>query len=101
MPDGVREAAEGFNIGVDRAFESAKLDLVIVASVEKCDGFSFVEPTFELFGWNFRRGVFGGADGFYAKRDDFLFDANQHPIERLFLAEADFGFEPLESWDRS
>lgn len=54
LADGVGEVAEFGEREGEGVFEGAEFDFVVVASVEKGDGSAFVEPLFELGGFEFR-----------------------------------------------
>ena len=41
------------------------------------------------------------ADSWYAEGDNFFLDANEHPIERLFLADADLGGKVRKARNRA
>lgn len=91
--DGFGEIAEMIDAGGKGVFERAELDFVIVACVEQRDGAAFVEPLFERGGRDARRGVARGIDPLDTEGDDLLFDADEHAVEGLMLAFAEFDGE--------
>lgn len=99
LRDGFGEIAEVIDAGGEGVFESAELDFVIVAGVQERDGAAFIEPLLEGGRRDARRGVASGIDAFNAERDDFLFDAHEHPVERLVIAFAEFNGEISEPRD--
>ena len=73
---------------------------VVVSRIEQRDGPPFVEPALQFSRGKFRRRSLAGFDPRNAKRDDLLLDAHQHAVERLLVADADFGREVLEARNR-
>ena len=71
--------------------ERADFHFVIVSRVEQRDRSALVEPTFQFSRGEFRRRSLSWFDARNAKGDDLFLDANQHAVERLFVADADFG----------
>src|SRR5436190_2140926 len=88
-----REASEMFDAECYRVLECAELHFVIVSRIEQRNRSSFVEPTFKLARSELRRGSLGWIDAPNPEGDDFPLDADQHAVERLFVADANFGPE--------
>jgi hypothetical protein len=96
-----REFAEVLEVERVGAAEGAEFYFVGVASVEKSDGSTFIEPFLQFSRRNFWSGTSAGVDSSNTEGDDLLFDLHQHSIERLMIALANFRGEVSETGNRS
>ncbi len=101
FPHRIRELAKMVEAQDLRAAKRAELHLVIVARVEQRHGPPLVEPLLERRRRNLARRFLLRLDALHAERDDFLFDPDQHPVERLVLAHAHLRRQILQPRDRA
>ena len=101
LTNGIGKFPEGADLRIERAFEGAELDLIIIARVEQGHRPAFVEPTLELLRCKLGRGVGSRTNPFDAERDDLFLDPHQHAVEGLMIAVAHLWREFFQTWNRT